>query len=382
LSTVQRIDRIAMTTTLGADAELRRASQERLMVVTEMDPWSASTRYRALQHVPRLRRLFADVEVLLPNDPVGRAPGRVSQARYFGTHAARYVRRAGVLSSRVARYDALLIQRGLYVVGPGAIVSSLNRFCGRIVFDLDDAVFELSPLLERRGAAARWLYGPQQALKLMRRADAIVVSTPELADALPAGLPAATVLPTVPDPSRHEIVKHEERLPAVIGWAGTIEGLGFLDPLAGVFRRLADDGVATLEVVSSRPWRGPASFHPWKLEEEATVFNRFAIGIMPLPDTEYTRAKAGFKLLQYMASGIPVVCSPIGVNREIVERSGCGLLAQTPADWEEALRTLASQPELRSALGARGRAFVVDYANLDAQALMLTRLLVGPDAGQ
>ncbi len=221
----------------------------------------------------------------------------------------------------------------------------------------------------------------QQALALMQRADAIVVSTQELADALPAGLPAPTILPTVPDPGRHRIVEHRDGLPVIVGWAGTLGGVRFLDPLTNVFQRLADQRIATLEVVSSHPWSGPSRFRKWTLEEEVAIFERFSIGIMPLPDTEYTRAKAGFKLLQYMASGIPVVCSPVGVNRELVERSGGGLLAEGPDEWESALRTLATDPDLRSTLGAMGRAFVVEYADLDGQALTLASLLVGPNAG-
>jgi glycosyltransferase involved in cell wall biosynthesis len=102
---------------------------------------------------------------------------------------------------------------------------------------------------------------------------------------------------------------------------------------------------------------------------------------MPLPDTQYTQAKAGFKLLQYMAAGIPVVSSPIGINRELIERSQAGFLASSPAEWEEALRVLATDPDLRRQMGHRGRAFVDGYADLDAQALTLARLLTGARDG-
>ena len=346
-------------------------------VVTETDAWSASTRYRALQHVPRLRSRFRAVDVSTAGDTVARRPGRAGQVRYFATHIMRYAQRASGLRRTVRDYDGLLVQRGLYVIGPGLIVRALDRFNGRLVFDLDDAVFELRPSLASKGRGARWLYGPQQTLALIDRADALVVSTAALADLLPPGAPTPTILPTVPDPADYPVVEPREEQPVVVGWAGTVGGLGYLDPLAPVFEHLERDGLARLEVVSSQPWRYPALFRRWRLEDETTLFADFGIGIMPLPDTPYTRAKAGFKLLQYMAAGLPVVASPLGVNRELVERAGAGFLADGPGEWEETLRELASKPGLRREMGQRGRKFVEGYADLDAQADALARLLVG-----
>ncbi len=347
-----------------------------LAILTEMDPWSASTRYRALQHVPRLQRFFSDVRVSLPHDPVGRSPGAAGRAGHFATHAARYAQRALAVARAAREVDALFIQRGLYVIGPGAIVASLAGYDGAVVYDLDDAVFELKPSLVGRGPLTRWLYGPQQAQALLRRADAVVVSTSELADALPAGSPPPTVLPSVPDPARYRTVVHTDATPVIVGWAGTVGGLCYLDALRTVIARLGAERLALLEVVCSQPWDGPSQFRRWTPAAETAVFEDFSIGIMPLPDHPYTRAKAGFKLLQYMACGIPVIASPVGINRRLVEASGSGYLAGTPAEWEEAIRTLAADPELRARLGARGRAFVESYADLDAQARTIAGLLI------
>jgi len=342
-----------------------------------MDAWSPSTRYRALQHVPRLRTLFGQVDVSMAGDTVERHPGRVGQIRYFSTHGVRYARRGVALRRLIGRYDALLVQRGLYPLGPGLIVEALRGYAGRIVLDLDDAVFVPDPMLAAKGPIARWLYGGQQTLRLLDRADAIVVSTAALAEMLPRGAPQPTILPTVPDPARYAVAEHDARRPVVIGWAGTIGGLEFLDPLAPVLERLSREGLARTEVVCSAPWREWASFRPWRLEEETSMLTDFAIGLMPLPDTPYTRAKAGFKLLQYMAAGLPVVASPIGVNAELVRDSGAGLLAEGVDEWEAALRRLALSAELRREMGGRGRAYVERYADMDGQAETLASLLAG-----
>jgi len=353
------------------DARLRR-----VLILTAMDPWSASTRYRALQHIPRLRQRFGAVEVSLPHDTIRRSPGRIGQLRYFGTHGVRYIRRGLSIRQSISKYDSLLVQRGIYVIGPDAIAQPVDRFPGRVVFDLDDAVFRLSPSLAAKSRPARWLYGPQQALRLLRRADALIVSTERLAEMLPPGTPEPTILPTVPNPEDYLLAPVDPSKHPVIGWAGTVGGLVYLDPLRAVFASLARDGIATLEVVSSHPWDGPGRFHQWRASESTRVFARFSIGVMPLPDTDYTRAKAGFKLLQYMAAGLPVVASPVGGNRELVERSGAGFVAETPEDWESTLRLLAADPALRLELGRRGRSFVEGYADLDNQAQILTELLL------
>lgn len=349
----------------------------RIGVITEAGAWGASARYRALQHVERLAERLGDVDVLLPDDVVERRAGAWGRTVFFAEHGRRYVRRARELGDRLRGYDALLVQRGVYPLGPGTAVRAVERFAGRVVYDLDDAVFVTSPGLARKGRGARWLYGPQQALRLLRRADATVVSTEALADSLPFGRQASAVLPTVPDPARYPLAVHANGGPALVGWVGNQGNLAYLDFLAPVVERLSSEGLLRLEVVSSAPWQGPATFRPWSLAEEASVFARHDIGIMPLPDGPYTRAKAGFKLLQSLAAGVPVVASPVGVNRRLMEASGAGLLAETAAEWEDALRRLAGDVGLRARLGARGRAFVEHYADLEGQAATLAALLQG-----
>ena len=350
----------------------------RVAVVAEQPLTSSSTQFRALEHLPRLRARLGEVDAFALDDNVERGRGRLGQVRFFSRHAVRYVRRARELEHALRDYDAVLVQRGVYPMGPGFAVRGLERFEGRIVLDLDDAVFELAPVVAAKGRAGRWLYGPQQALRLLRRADAIVASTQALADLLPGGRRADAILPTLPDPEIFPRVEHRAELPLRVGWAGNPGNVPYLDPLAGVFERLEREGVARLEVVSSQPWRaGPSTFSRWRLEDVPAFFARFEVGLMPLPDTPYTRAKAGFKLLQYMAAAAAVLASPVGVNTELVERSGAGYLATEPEEWEQHLRRLAADPALRRDLGARGRAFIERYADLDAQADTLARLLSG-----
>ena len=145
-----------------------------------------------------------------------------------------------------------------------------------------------------------------------------------------------------------------------------------------MFGRLSADGTAVQEVLSSRSWHRPCRFRPCRIEDGPSLIARFTTGIMPIPDTPYTRAKAGSKLFQYMAAGLPVVSSAAGVNRELVEQSQSGFLATTAHDWESAIRTRAADPEPRAELGANARSFIERIADVDAQARTLGRLVTAP----
>ena len=99
------------------------------------------------------------------------------------------------------------------------------------------------------------------------------------------------------------------------------------------------------------------------------------IGIMPLPDTPFTRGKCGYKLIQYMAAGRPVVASPVGVNQTIVQHGVNGYLAETGAEWEGALSALLSDGALRARMGMEGRRLVERRYSIEATVSTLAEVL-------
>lgn len=335
-----------------------------------------STYWRALQHIPRLQQRGVDVDLFLPQNVPRRWLHRVGQVVYFGEHAARYVALGSKLRSRLGSYDAVLAQRGGYPMGSAWIVRSLERFSGRVVLDLDDNVFAVSPRLATKSRAARWVYGDQQTRYLLDRADVVVVSTTELDQCLP-GRRADLILPTVPDVAGYPTVEHRVDPPIQAGWVGNAGNLIYLDPLRDVFERLRREKLVELEVLCSEPWSGPATYRPWRRSDEVAALARYDVGIMPLPDTEYTRAKAGFKLLLYMGVGSAVIASPVGINEELVRSSGAGILSGSPAQWEAALRELANDRTLRVEMGRAGQGFIASYADMEAQADALVGALRG-----
>ena len=111
------------------------------------------------------------------------------------------------------------------------------------------------------------------------------------------------------------------------------------------------------------------------METEVADLQSFDIGIMPLPDNEWTRGKGGYKLLQYMAVGVPCVASPVGINKELIRDGENGFLATTEEEWYEKLSLLIDNPELRREMGRRGRAYVVRNHSFEAAAPKLISAL-------
>ena len=114
---------------------------------------------------------------------------------------------------------------------------------------------------------------------------------------------------------------------------------------------------------------------PWSEATEVGIIQRMNIGIMPLDDSPWARGKCGYKLIQYMACGLPVIASPVGVNSDIVEHGVTGFLVQTDAEWTSALETLLTNPELRKRMGAAGRQKVEQEYSLQAYGPKVAGLL-------
>ena len=115
----------------------------------------------------------------------------------------------------------------------------------------------------------------------------------------------------------------------------------------------------------------------WSEDTEVDTIQSMDIGVMPLPDTPWARGKCGYKLIQYMACSLPVIASPVGVNKEIVEHGINGFLAETHDEWVKALNTLLGDADLRQRMGAAGRAKVEREYSLQVYGPKVANLLSG-----
>jgi len=221
------------------------------------------------------------------------------------------------------------------------------------VLDVDDAIW-----LHRGGRAAR---------AIARRVDCIVVGNSFLADWFSQHNANVIVIPTAVDTSRFlpRSKQGESRPIRSIGWTGTSGNLKYLyaieSPLLAILQQHPD---TVLRVICDRPpvFRGIPSerlqYVRWTREREVGDLQSLDVGLMPLDDTDWERGKCALKLLLYMACGIPVIASPVGVNREILSARVVGFSARRPEEWQSALDTLVRDPELGRKLGSNGRRLV------------------------
>jgi glycosyltransferase involved in cell wall biosynthesis len=176
-----------------------------------------------------------------------------------------------------------------------------------------------------------------------------------------SGNSSVDVIPTVLDPDRYQVKEHIDTKVPAICWIGSPGSVRYLSELIPLLERLSKEFSFKLRIIGAsihQPVSFEVEFVEWKEETEANEISRCDIGIMPLSDSPWARGKCGYKLIQYMASGLPVVASPVGANRQIIREGETGYFAETEKQWLDALIKLGSSIKLRQAFGRRGRQIV------------------------
>tara|TARA_R110002096_G_scaffold281675_2_gene475761 strand:+ start:3421 stop:4500 length:1080 start_codon:yes stop_codon:yes gene_type:complete len=247
-----------------------------------------------------------------------------------------------------------------------------------IVSDYDDAVFHRYD--NHQLGAVRAILGNKIG-RVMAASDLVIAGNPYLADyALQAGSPQVEIVPTVVDLDAYEVresVADDDTLR--VGWIGTPQTWQALaHPVHKVLDpELAEQSALFLAVGAGMQPEiaGTLEILPWTEDSEVSLIQSMDIGVMPLPQTPWARGKCGYKLIQYMACGLPVVASPVGVNRDIVEHGVNGFLAESDDEWRAAIRMLLNDPELRRRMGAAGRRKVQEQYSLQVWGHRLAELL-------
>ena len=265
------------------------------------------------------------------------------------------------------RYDFVFIHREATPLGPPVIEWFLAKILNKkIIYDFDDAIWlpennNESPLKRfvkwrhKIAAICRWSSrvscGNQYLSDFARNHNTNVVLNPTTID---------TVL--VHNPALYKKTPPSESV--VIGWTGSHSTLKYLHEAAEILRGIQHK-FPTIQIVviaDKKPDLKLKSVHfiPWNAESEIKDLMKFDIGIMPLSDNIWTKGKCGFKALQYMALKIPAVASPVGVNTSIIQNGENGFLCSSPQEWEAALCTLITDPNLRERMGELGRIKVIN----------------------
>lgn len=318
------------------------------------DASAPSFRHRLAAHIPALEASGLGCEV------------EEFPRRRYGTRVLARARRLG-------EFDLLVVAKFKLEAGERWIV---RRRARRIVYDFDDAIYFGKP--DHPGA------DPDRSARRVRKfqatcaiADLVTAGNATLASAAARTARRVEVVPTGIDLSTYSPSASSGPATGRVAWIGLPGNLPYLARVEEPLRRLAGALPGLRLVVVSG--RAPASFAApvelvkWSPETEAAVLSGCDVGIMPLEDDDWTRGKGGFKLLQYMAAGLPTVASPVGVNREITVEGSTGYFASTPGQWESGIARLLGDDALRRRMGHAGRRRVEENYAMP----IVTRRLVG-----
>lgn len=344
-----------------------------------------SSRLRSLQYLPLLREYGIDVQVhALFSDAY-------LEALYSGSSSAAWHRVGWHGMQRIlqllrrSEHDLAWIEGELFPYLPNWIESALARSVRPYVVDYDDALFHKYDLSQ--SPLVRRLLG-RKIDQVMRNATCVIAGNGYLAArALQAGATRTAIIPTVVDERRYTTVSHGDgKQQPVIGWIGSPATEHYVLDNRDVLEHVCVKYGARLLLIGPRAEIASqfGSVVPevvaWSEDTEVAMISRMDIGIMPLRNGPWERGKCGYKIIQYMACGLPVVASAVGANNDIVHDGENGFLVDEPSVLAQRLGQLITDWSLRARMGQAGRACVENEYSLKAQVPRLAEVL--RNAGQ
>ena len=341
---------------------------------------SAAARYRVTQFFPSLRR--DGIEASFSPFLDSRFFRRFYEPRHKARKALRLLgfaaRRAAQLRE-FADFDVVLIQREAALFGPPLVERWLAQVAGKpLIFDFDDAV-QLAVDSPVYGKVATILKHPQKTPQIIRMSHSVIAGNHHLEEYALELNPRVSVIPTVVDADIVRPLEKPQSEKIVLGWMGTHSTLPYLETLLPVLQTLARKYPLILRVVGAgrdiQIEGVEVDNRRWSLATEVSDLQSFDIGLYPIVEDAWSLGKSGFKAVQYMAVGIPVVAAPVGATRDIVCDGKHGFLSDSPAQWTARLSQLIEDAALRRTLGAAGRERVENWYCLQRQAPRLAEIV-------
>jgi len=284
------------------------------------------------------------------------------------------------LLTTLNQYDYVFVHRECLPIGPPVIEYLIARwYKKKIIYDFDDAIWIQNYSSANKGV--RWLKFHRKVGPICRFSFKVSTGNRFLAEYARHYNPYTEIIPTTIDTNdHHNVIKEIRRTPPlVIGWTGTHSTLIQIRQVENELEQLQQQIDFSLHVICNEDPRFKKlkyEYIPWKQETEITDLLEFDIGIMPLRNTDWERGKCGFKALQYMALGIPVVASAVGANKDILTHELDSFLIDVnqPEDWISSLKKLLTSDSLRQQMGLAGRKTVEDKYSVNSNKEKYIRL--------
>ncbi len=254
-------------------------------------------------------------------------------------------------------FDLVYVFREAALLGPPWFERKIGRSDVPMIFDFDDAIF-VSYKSPSNGYLSYLKFAGKTA-EICQLATHVMAGNEFLADYARQTNKHVTIIPTSIDTDKYQFAERiADQEIVTIGWSGSFSTVQHLDTIRDVLQELAKTEQFRLRVIGTPTYelRGVnVEAIQWRSETEIEDLSKIDIGLMPLPDDNWSRGKCGLKALQYMALGIPTICSPVGVNSTIIRDGENGFLANSDVEWIEKITQLIHSPELRQKLGHAGR---------------------------
>lgn len=356
-----------------------------LAVVPSLYDTSPGQRFRIEQWEPLLRERGVEIEY---------APFETDELRAVLYESGNVVKKAGAVVSGLSRrrrelsdvgkYDLVYIFREAALLGPPWFERKIARAGVPIVFDFDDAIF-VSYVSPSNGYLSYLKFAGKTA-EICGLATHVMAGNEYLADYARQYNPTVTIVPTTIDTNKYRPKQRTYADVVTLGWSGSFSTIQHLDTVRDVLQELAETEDFRLRVIGAPVYKIPGvdtEAMQWRSATEIEDLSAIDIGIMPLPDDDWSKGKCGLKALQYMALGIPTVCSPVGVNSTIIRDGENGFLADEKGDWIEKLKRLIHSPALREQIGAAGRETVEAEYSAEVVAPRVAEIFknaIGPQA--
>ncbi len=334
-------------------------------------------RYRFEQWAPGLEALGFQttvVEVLSEAEL-----NRIHRPGSFALKALALLRGAARITPLIrgarGRWDVAVVHRTLLPAGPPILEAALARTGIPVVYDFDDAIWVTKTTEANRALA--WLKWSSKTARLCSLARHVIVGTELLAEYARRFNSRVSVIPPTVDVAHYRLHEHSAQGPVVLGWSGSPTTVEYLAVVANALRRVAAQVPVRVHLMGANfALTGlDVTYRLWRPDVEADELQSYDIGLMPLVDDDWTRGKGAMKALLYMASGVPVVASPVGITAKVVQHGVNGLLAASEGEWVEHLLALCRDAPLRRRLGAAGRSSVEQWYSPAVQVPRLAEVL-------